>query len=155
MKYVLDTNIIVIYIRKNKLLINRVEEACAPFDDENESMLCVVSVGELLSFAEQNEWGAAKIAAIHDFRRKLPIADINKDDIIQRYADIDAYSQGKLKSIKSPFTPRNMGKNDIWIAATASVLDIPLVTTDKDFDHLNGVFLTVIWIDPNTNNDKK
>jgi predicted nucleic acid-binding protein len=43
---------------------------------------------------------------------------------------------------------RNMGKNDIWIAATASVLNATLVTTDADFDHLNGVFLTVAYIDP-------
>jgi predicted nucleic acid-binding protein len=43
-----------------------------------------------------------------------------------------------------------MGKNDIWIAATASVLNATLITTDNDFDHLNGVFLPVIYIDPKT-----
>lgn len=36
-----------------------------------------------------------------------------------------------------------MGKNDIWIASTASILDFSLITTDGDFDHLNKVFLTV------------
>ena len=44
-----------------------------------------------------------------------------------------------------------MGKNDIWIAATASVLDATLLTTDKDFDHLNNEFLNVIWLDPALN----
>jgi tRNA(fMet)-specific endonuclease VapC len=39
---------------------------------------------------------------------------------------------------------RNMGKNDLWIAATASVLDIPLMTTDNDFAHLDPVFLKLI-----------
>lgn len=39
-----------------------------------------------------------------------------------------------------------MGKNDLWIAATASAFGITLVTTDKDFDHLNGVFLEVKYI---------
>lgn len=34
-----------------------------------------------------------------------------------------------------------MGKNDLWIAATASVLKTKLLTTDMDFDHLDGVFL--------------
>jgi predicted nucleic acid-binding protein len=155
MKYILDTNIALIYLRKNKLLMGRVEEACAPFSEENESILCVVSIGELLSIAEQNEWSDAKIAAIHDFRKKLPVAYINKDEIYERYAEIDAYSQGKLKRLKSPLTARNMGKNDLWIAATASILEATVVTTDKDFDHLHGVFLTVIWIDPKLNNDKK
>jgi predicted nucleic acid-binding protein len=45
-------------------------------------------------------------------------------------------------------TARNMGKNDLWIAATASVQSATLITTDKDFDHLNGVFLPVIYVDP-------
>lgn len=42
---------------------------------------------------------------------------------------------------------RNMGKNDLWIAAAASVLNAKLLTTDKDFDHLNEEFLEVIYID--------
>ena len=40
-----------------------------------------------------------------------------------------------------------MGDNDIWIAATSSVLKAVLLTTDHDFDHLDGVFLKVIYID--------
>jgi len=40
-----------------------------------------------------------------------------------------------------------MGDNDIWIAATASVLKATLLTTDRDFDHLDGVFLRVFYID--------
>ena len=42
---------------------------------------------------------------------------------------------------------RNMGKNDIWIAATAAVIGAKLITIDNDFDHLNGAFLEVIKID--------
>ena len=40
-----------------------------------------------------------------------------------------------------------MGKNDIWIAATASVMDAPLITTDGDYDHLDSVYLSVLRID--------
>ena|GEM_PF-5103103 len=57
------------------------------------------------------------------------------------YAEIDAYSQGKLKERPLGTTPRNMGKNDLWIAASASVLNLTLVTTDQDFDHLSPSFL--------------
>ena len=35
----------------------------------------------------------------------------------------------------------DMGKKDLWVAATASVLGAKLLTTDGDFDHLKGVFL--------------
>jgi predicted nucleic acid-binding protein len=40
-----------------------------------------------------------------------------------------------------------MGKNDLWIAATASVLGAKLLTTDHGFDHLSGIFLEVVYID--------
>jgi len=36
-----------------------------------------------------------------------------------------------------------MGKNDLWIAATAYTLNATLVTTDTDFDHLDGEFIEV------------
>jgi len=79
--------------------------------------------------------------------QKFVIADINSNSIIKDYAKIDAFSQGKLSSLKSNFTARNMGKNDIWIAATASVLQIKLLTTDKDFSHSKDVFVDLEIID--------
>ena len=36
-----------------------------------------------------------------------------------------------------------MGKNDLWIASLAAMLNLQLITTDNDFDHLNGVFFKV------------
>jgi tRNA(fMet)-specific endonuclease VapC len=44
-------------------------------------------------------------------------------------------------------TARNMGKNDLWIAATGSVINATLLTIDDDFNHLNKVFLEVVRID--------
>jgi len=41
-----------------------------------------------------------------------------------------------------------MGKNDLWIAATAHVVDATILTTDKDFDHLASEFLKCQRIDP-------
>ncbi len=78
---------------------------------------------------------------------EIIVIDINAEDILNRYAEIDAFSQGRLDSKKSNFTARNMGKNDLWIAATASVLDATLLTTDNDFDHLQNEFLQVAKID--------
>ena len=69
---------------------------------------------------------------------------------MERYAEIDAFSQGRHVERKLPggMSSRNMGKNDLWIAATASVLNAKLLTTDRDFDHLHQEFLEVIYIDP-------
>jgi hypothetical protein len=38
------------------------------------------------------------------------VADINIENVIERYANLDAFSQGRLASIKSNFSARNMGK---------------------------------------------
>ncbi len=41
-----------------------------------------------------------------------------------------------------------MGKNDLWIAATASIYNVQLITTDKDFDHLKENYLpNLFWVD--------
>jgi tRNA(fMet)-specific endonuclease VapC len=42
-----------------------------------------------------------------------------------------------------------MGKNDLWIAATASVYECKLLTTDLDFQHLHPQFVDVTYISPN------
>lgn len=71
---------------------------------------------------------------------------IRSKDIIERYAEIDAYSQGKLTGKPLNMTSRNMGKNDLWIAATASITGAILLTTDPDFDHLDKIFLNILRI---------
>jgi len=67
------------------------------------------------------------------------------EEIVNAYAQIDAYCQGKLmgKPLPSGLSVRNMGKNDIWLAATAHVFDLTFITTDSDFEHLNEVYLTL------------
>lgn len=84
---------------------------------------------------------------MEDFLLKFVVADINTENIIDRYAEIDAFSQGRLEKRKSGFSARNMGKNDLWIAAPASVLDATLLTTDNDFAHLKNEFVDVAKID--------
>jgi predicted nucleic acid-binding protein len=68
------------------------------------------------------------------------------------YGKIDAYSQGKLKDISLPqgMSARNMGKNDLWIAAVAYVLEATLITTDKDFEHLSPALINLDYIDIQT-----
>ncbi|MEM6261477.1 MAG: PIN domain-containing protein [Bacteroidota bacterium] len=68
--------------------------------------------------------------------------EIAYEQIIESYGDVDAFSQKNDK-----FPSRNMGKNDIWIAATAKAFDIKLITTDKDFDHLKDGMIDLLYID--------
>jgi tRNA(fMet)-specific endonuclease VapC len=113
------------------------------------SLISVVSKGEIYSLAIQFGWGNQKKQQLDGLLRRIPSVDINTDRIIHRYAEIDAYSQGKdrTKPLPPGMSSRNMGKNDTWIAATASVLNATLLTTNGDFAHLDGVFLAVVKID--------
>ncbi|MGI9065443.1 MAG: hypothetical protein ACR2HX_03440 [Pyrinomonadaceae bacterium] len=56
-------------------------------------------------------------------------------------------SKDRKRPLPDGQTARVMGKNDLWIAATTSVLKAKLLTTDNDFDHLDGVFFEVAFID--------
>jgi tRNA(fMet)-specific endonuclease VapC len=57
------------------------------------------------------------------------------------YAEIDVYSQSHHPILRLPTSARKMGKNDLWIAATAAILNATLLSTDADFEHLDNLFL--------------
>lgn len=142
MTYVLDTNIILTYFRKSSTWY-RIEETFGIFESGTEVMIPSIIIGELRSLAIQNGWGERKITRLEELiRRFIPLIDLT-DDVINRYAEIDAFSQGRLPGRRLDCSARNMGKNDLWIAAVASALNATLITTDGDFDHLNNRFLNV------------
>lgn len=142
MNYVLDTNIILAYIRKSDLS-NQIDSKFAPLSDSNTPIISVVSVGEIKSLAIQLGWGERKILILDNLLNEFLIADINVETIIDKYAEIDAFSQNKLPNNPLGSTSRNMGKNDIWIAATAAVLNAKLLTTDNDFGHLKDKLVDI------------
>ncbi|MCB0844922.1 MAG: PIN domain-containing protein [Bacteroidetes bacterium] len=140
MNFILDTNLVLIYLRDNELS-RRIEQDLKLLSGEHNLIISVVSVGELKSIAKQNKWGSRKVENMVNTLSDFLIADLNTEEILERYADIDAFSQGKLDGKNTNFSARNMGKNDLWIAATASVYDLELLTTDNDFQHLKDDFL--------------
>ena len=111
----------------------------------------VVCHGELLSLAEKFGWGKDKRIQLQEVMATMPVIDINNESILEAYAQIDAWTHGK--SVTSPDnTPPPkpaipMKQNDIWIAATAHVSDAVLLSTDKDFEHLNNVWLKFVYVD--------
>lgn len=146
MDYLLDTNIILIYTRDNPMT-ERLEADLELFNETHRLFASIVSVAEIRSIAFQNNYGERRIAHLENLLQKFSIIDINHEDILERYVEIDAFSQGKHPRLRSEFSARNMGKNDLWIAATSSVYGLTLITTDKDFEHLDTVFLEVRRVD--------
>ncbi|MCW3051997.1 MAG: hypothetical protein JWN14_1167 [Chthonomonadales bacterium] len=136
--YLLDTNILVHQVRRDAVG-ERIRRLYAPLLTEPRPLISVVTEGELRSFGFQVGWGQEKTDQAHYLLTYFQRVTIETEEILQAYALIDTFSER---------IGRSMGKNDLWIAATAHVMGATLLTTDKDFDHLDGQFLKREWIDP-------
>ena len=145
MNLLFDTNIILSVIRASDGygIINFLNPENLPL------YVSVVSEAEIKSIALQNNWGSKRRDLLNIFLDQVNIVDVSNFNV-DIYTEIDAYSQIANPAFKTyPFaTPRNMGKNDLWIASTAALLGLMLVTTDADFDHLNKVFFEIHKMDP-------
>jgi len=75
--------------------------------------------------------GGEEEAGAEPAARHLVTVDISATEVLDNYAALDLASQ------RHPGGARNMGKNDLWIAATTRVVGGVLLTTDRDFDHLH------------------
>lgn len=145
MNFVLDTNIILHYLKetdKKKWISKNI----GPLQIGNIPIISVVSVAEIKAIAAKNNWGNKRIDTIEEFLKALVIIDIKYNELIDAYVQIDTFSQGKSKEKALNTSSRNMGKNDLWIAATTSLTNSKLITTDKDFGHLDSTFFEVIWV---------
>jgi tRNA(fMet)-specific endonuclease VapC len=134
--YLLDTNILVHYVRADAVW-DHIRAEYNLFVVEPTPLISVVTVGELRSLAAQRQWGSAKLdqsAFALGYFGRVPIVT---DDLIDAYVVIDSAMAAR---------GHYMGKNDLWIAATAAVTGATLLTTDADFDPLPPDFLTRIRV---------
>ena len=138
--YLLDTNILVHIIRQDTLG-QHIKDTYSPLMTDPRPIISVVSEGEIRSLAYRWNWGNSKKDDIRFLCGFFGRYSIDSLEILEAYAVIDAHSES---------VGRPMGKNDVWIAATAYVTGATLLPTDKDFDHLHSSFLIRDWIDPNT-----
>lgn len=150
--YVLDTNVFVGYVRDTSYS-RYIDQRHAPLERNNIALVSAVTKGELYSIAYQFDWGTRKKEQLQRKLNSVSVIPLQSGDLIDHYAEIDAYSQNALPGREMNESDRNMGKNDVWIAATASVVGATLITTDDDFDHLDGEFLNRIYVDPDTDYD--
>ena len=109
MNYLLDTNIVLIYTQASPLA-KQIEKDLELLHDDNMLFVSVVTVGELESLMLQRGHGEKKQQALRKMLSRLTVVDINIEELIRRYAEIDAFSQGKHPSKPLDVSARNMGK---------------------------------------------
>ncbi|MEY4541490.1 MAG: hypothetical protein RLZZ306_3247 [Bacteroidota bacterium] len=140
MNILLDTNVALQIVRaKNR---EKLISFLNPNDDT--FYISVVNEAELKSISIRNKWEQKRIDSLELFLDEVRIVEVSQM-LVHTYVEIDTYSQRNNPNFTEYNfdTPRNMGKNDLWIASTASLLGLELYTTDGDFDHLDQVFLDV------------
>ncbi|MBI5095539.1 MAG: type II toxin-antitoxin system VapC family toxin [Candidatus Hydrogenedentes bacterium] len=146
MSYLLDTTILVGLLQAAPYA-DYASKKYALWEISSAPIISVVTVAEIRSFSLRRQWGAERMERIEDLFRKIPQVPCNHPSVINKWAEIDAYNHRKHPTLQLEGSARTMGDNDLWIAATASVLRARLLTTDKDFSHLDGVFAEVDCID--------
>lgn len=142
-KFVLDTNILLHYVRQSELA-QEVERELNLISQNAIPMNASVSIGEMEGFMQRQEWGQAKINRLKKLVEKIAVIDIAAadDQLMNAYATLWNYSKNALPGDKLGKSI-GIGQNDVWIAALAHTAKAALVTTDGDFDHLNDKWITV------------
>ena len=136
--YSLDTNILVHCVREDATWAE-IREEYQLLLIEPTPVISIVTVGELRSLARQWQWGEAKLDRMEFALGYFRVMAVESPVIVDVYAEIDSYFQ---------LRGRKLGKNDLWIAATTNYLDATLLTTDRDFDELDPLFLKRDWVSP-------
>ena len=124
---ILDSNILLNYVRRSALA-EVIELRYGMLTVTDVPLISIVSVGELKALALQLAWGEQRRRQSDALLEYFTVVPLPFANTVETYAEIDNYS-------KRNGVP--MGKNDLWIAATAAVTGARLLTTDKDFDHLD------------------
>ncbi len=140
LQYLLDTNILLAWIRWSPLA--QYLRAYYQLDTLTLSpIISVVSEAELRVLAGENNWGESKMRNLEKLINYLAPVPIPYKSNVAAYVALDIYS--RQHGCK-------MGKNDLWIAATAMVEGATILTTDKDFDHLPQSMVKHVFVDPSS-----
>lgn len=139
--FVLDTNVLLALIRGRELG-TEIDRAFGLRSSLQRHIVSIASQAEIWVLADRNNWGNGKRDALQLMLDHVVVVPIDGQQIVDAYVQIAAADSDWHEG------PRNMGKNDLWIAATAVQTSLPLLTTDRDFLFLNKNPLTVLWVDP-------
>ncbi len=134
--YLLDTNILVAYVRWQELA----QYIEATYQLSQLTTTPIVSEAEVRVLAAQNQGGQFKMRMLEErMLDLLTVVPIPHKNIVTAYVEIDDFSRRQ---------GHRMGKNDIWIAAAARVEGATILTTDQDFDHLHPYLVKREYVDP-------
>lgn len=148
--FILDTNILMAYLKANNRLYTKVSEENKLNDDDALIMISAITKGEIRSLAMQNRLGERRLETLNKLLNLLITIDVsgNNEILLNAYAEIDSYSLKRHPTKTYTGSAKPMGKNDMWIAATALAVNATLLTTDGKFMHLDKAFIDIKFYHP-------
>ena len=148
-RFLLDTGVLLGFVREASWAIRAWKELNLG-DRQTIVFTSIICRGELLALAEKHGWERNKRTRLEEALDEFPSLEID-EEIVRAYALIDAWTHGKRVAAPNQTLPPKpavpMAKNDLWIAASAHVSKSTLLSTDKDFCHLNEIWINFTYID--------
>ena len=124
MAYLLDTGLLLNTLR-NSISYQAIDHQLGLLRGGFQPMASYVSAGEILAIAGKKGWGAKKLSELQQLLQKLVLLPIDRPAIYETYAELAVENEKK---------GRNVGQNDLWIAATAIEYRLTVLTFDADFE---------------------
>gem|GEM_PF-257495 len=154
--FVLDTNIVLHYSRKNSPVAAQVEADYGIRAARFRPMICAVTLGEMRAFAQG--WPADRVESLEAILDEsleaildeLLVIDIHRDDVLSEYARLHKFSADGKELAEKGARGRNISHNDLWIAAAANAVDATVLTTDADLIRLPSSSVRVIQVNSKT-----
>ncbi|MBI3910862.1 MAG: PIN domain-containing protein [Armatimonadetes bacterium] len=134
----LDTGLLLHLVRRDALA-QWALEGYGFLREVAQPLVSIVSIGEIQALALRLGWGHQRRRRLEELLERAIAVPLDFPGVIEAYARIDAH----CRRLGTP-----IGENDTWIAATAHATGARLLTTDRDFEHLDPTFLRHEWIDP-------
>lgn len=115
-EFLLDTNIVIALFANDPIVIGHLRESDAVF-------LPSIVLGELYYGAQRSKRSTENVARIEEFAKRNHVVNC------------DAKTANRYGAVKDKLRRkgRPLPENDIWIAAMAVEMDLPLVTRDAHF----------------------
>ena len=119
--YLLDTNVVLFATRQHSATAVTIEHQFGLKASPFRPAICEVTVAELLAFAES--WGPARKKLLRAVIEELLVLPIGRPEIHAEWAKLKSYARTKGLAIQQDH-------NDIWIAATARVAGMTVISSD-------------------------
>ncbi len=129
MSYLLDTNVVLLATRAGSKASAAIDAQFQLSSARFRPAICEVSVGELRAFARSNTWGEKRKVLLEQQINRSLVIPIASPGVHEKWAEMYSALRAAGQTVE---------QNDIWIAATASVAGLTVLTTDKDFRRIRA-----------------